>query len=71
MEQLHPFHYRQAQDFTPQDWPLSIQFCQLPLNKQVQSFCHILPCDEALQDVGPSFGSSTSRNVPPISTSHI
>ncbi|KAJ8939410.1 hypothetical protein NQ318_007669 [Aromia moschata] len=34
--QLHPFHYRQAQDILPQDLPLRRQFCQLLLYRNAE-----------------------------------
>ncbi|KAJ8959993.1 hypothetical protein NQ318_009428, partial [Aromia moschata] len=35
-QQLHPFHYRQAQDILPQDLPLRRQCCQLLLYKHAE-----------------------------------
>ncbi|KAJ8961825.1 hypothetical protein NQ318_021440 [Aromia moschata] len=41
-QQLHPFHYRQAQDILPQDLSLLRQFCQLLLYRHAED-----PSDES------------------------
>lgn len=35
-QQLHPFHYRQAQDILPEDLPMRRQFCQLLLFRHAE-----------------------------------